>query len=73
MPPIFKALASILVWILWLSGLVMGASTFVMGIVSGNLYNTDEVAPMVYPVGFAVSLAFGVGAAVVMLIRKKLE
>lgn len=73
MPPIFKALASIMVWVLWLVGLVMGFSTFAMGIIRGDLYNTDGVTPMVYPVGFAVSLAFGIGAAVVMLIRKKLE
>jgi len=26
-----------------------------------------------YPISFAVALAFGIGSAVVMLIRKKLE
>ena len=72
MPQIFKALASIMVWILWLSGLVMGFSTLVLGIMAGHLFST-EVTPMSYLVGFAVALAYGIGAAVVMLIRKKLE
>ena len=63
MPPIFKALASIMVWILWLSGLVMGFSTFVLGIMAGHLFNPTEVMPMEYPASFAVALAFGIGAA----------
>ena len=73
MPQIFKALASIMVWILWLSGLVLGFGTMVMGIMAGHLFNPTEVMPMTYPITFAVALAFGIGAAVVMLIRKKLE
>jgi vacuolar-type H+-ATPase subunit I/STV1 len=72
MPSIFKALATIMAWILWICGLVMGFSTFIMGIVNGDLYGSEAV-PMVYPVGFAVALAYGIGAAVVMLLRKKME
>ena len=73
MPQIFKALASILVWVLWLAGMVMGLGTLAMGLMAGHLFNPAEAAPMSYAVHFAVSLAFGIGAAVVMLIRKKLE
>ena len=73
MPNIFKALASIMVWILWLSGLVMGFSTLALGTMGGDLFNPNAVMPMEYPVAFAVALAFGIGSAVVMLIRKKLE
>ena len=72
MPDIFKALATIMVWILWISGLVMGFSTLIKGIILGDLYGA-KATPMVYPAAFAVALAFGIGAAVVMLIRKKLE
>ena len=72
MPPIFKALASITAWILWIAGLVCGFSTFIMGIITGTLYGGGPV-PMSYWAGFAVALAYGVGAVVVMKLRKMLE
>ena len=55
MPPIFKALTTIMAWILWIFALVMGFSTLVMGIVSEELYNVDKIPPMAYPVLFAVA------------------
>ena len=70
---IFKALASIMVWILWLAGLVLGFGTMVMGIMAEDIFNPDVVMPTAYAISFAVALAYGVGAAVVMLIRKKME
>lgn len=77
MPQIFKALASILAWILWISGLVMGFSSLILGTARGHLFALNP-APM--PAGydsyvswFACALAFGVGAVVVMLLRKKME
>ena len=73
MPPIFKALATIMVWILWICALVMGFSTFVMGIISGDLYSTTKAPPMAYPALFAVAGFFGMIAAVIMLLRKKME
>jgi len=72
MPPIFKALASILVWVLWISGLVMGFSALIHGIILGDLYGS-QAAPVSYFAGFTVALAFGIGAVVVMLLRKKME
>jgi len=72
MPQIFKALATITAWILWISGFVMGFSTLAMGIISGSLYGT-EPTPMVFPVSFAVALAYGIGAVVVMRLRQKME
>ena len=72
MPPIFKALASIMAWILWIVAVVMGLSTFITGIISGSLYG-PESTPMVFPVSFAVSLAYGIGAVVVMRLRQKME
>jgi len=73
MPQIFKALASIMVWILWISGLVMGFSTFIVGTIAGDLFNAAKPVPMAYPAMFAVALAFGIGALVAMKIRKGLE
>ncbi len=73
MPDKFKALASILVWILWICGMVMGFSTLIIGIIAGDLFNPAQPTPMSYPALFAVALAYGVGAAVVMILRKKME
>ena len=72
MPDIFKALASITAWTMFIVFWVMGLSTFVMGLISGALYS-DQPAPLVLPVFFAVALANGVGAVVVMILRKKME
>ena len=71
MPQIFKALATILAWVLWISSLVTGLSTLLMGIIAGGLYSSQP--PMVIPVFFLVSVAHGVGAVVVMILRKKME
>ena len=73
MPDIFKALATIMAWILWIVSLVMGFSAFVVAIITGALYSTTQPMPMIFPVTWAVSLAFGIGAIVVMLLRKKME
>lgn len=72
MPPIFKALASILVWTMWIVAWVIGLSTLIMGIVRGDLFGPQPPV-MSYWAGFAVSLAWGVSAVVVMKIRKGLE
>ena len=71
MPPIFKALASITVWVLWIAGMVMGFSGFIKGIILGDLYG--GVTPMPYIAGFAVALAYAIGAVVVMILRQKME
>jgi len=72
-PPIFKALATVMAWILWIVALVMGFSAFVMGMITGALYSTTQPTPMIFPVTWAVALAYGIGAVVVMLLRKKME
>ncbi len=73
MPPIFKALATIMAWILWIFALVMGFSTLVMGIVSGDLYNVTKAPPMAYSALFAIAGLYAILAAVIMLIRKRME
>jgi uncharacterized membrane protein len=71
MPPIFKALATTSAWILWISGWVCGFSTFIVGIVNGDLYGAAP--PMRYAAYFAVAGFFGIIAVVIMLLRKKME
>ncbi|MFC1892720.1 hypothetical protein ACFLYR_01605 [Chloroflexota bacterium] len=67
-----KALATILVWVLWLSGMVMGFSTLIIGIIAGDLFNPGQLEPMVYPASFAASGFFGLVALYGMKIRKDL-
>lgn len=69
----FKGLATITVWVLWLSGMLMGFSIFILGIMAGDLYNTEVPMAMEYSAGFAVALAYGLGAVVVMVLRKKMD
>jgi uncharacterized membrane protein len=73
MPQIFKALATIMAWILWIFALVMGFSAFIMGIISGDLYNTTKAPHMAYAALFAIAGLYAIFAAVIMLIRKKME
>ena len=73
MPNIFKALASITVWVLWLAGLVMGFSTLIVGTMAGHLFIATVEAPISYAIFFAVALAYAVGAVVVMRLRQKME
>ncbi|MFC2042226.1 hypothetical protein ACFLTV_01840 [Chloroflexota bacterium] len=72
MPQIFKALATIAVWVLWISGMVMGFSAFIKGIILGQLYGGTQT-PMQYFAAFAVALAYVIGAVVVMILRKRME
>ncbi len=72
MPQIFKALASILVWTMWIVAWVIGLSTLMMGIVRGDLFGPQPPV-MSYWAGFAIALAYGIGAVVAMRLRKSLE
>lgn len=73
MPPIFKALATIMVWVLWIAALVYGISAFILGIINGTLYGTAEPAPITYAAHFAVAGFYAIAAAVIMILRKKME
>ena len=74
MPDIFKALATITAWVLFIIGWVMGLSTLIGGIIGGYLYSgTGEAPPLVYPIFFAVAISSFVLAVVVMILRKKME
>ncbi len=71
MPDIFKALATVGAWILFIVGMVMGFSGFIMGIVNGDLYGS-EILPMGYPAMFAVAGFYVLAAVVIMILRKKM-
>ena len=73
MPPIFKALATITVWILWICSLLMGFGAMIIGIIAGDLFNPTAVTPMVYPAIFAVAGFYAILAVVIMILRKKME
>ena len=73
MPDIFKALATIMAWILWIVSLVMGFSAFAMGIITGALYSTTQPTPMIFPITWAVAGFYAILAVVIMLLRKKME
>ena len=72
MPQVFKALASITAWVLFICGMVMGFSTFAMGVIHGDLFGAEELS-MGYPVSFAVAGFYAIAAVVVMVLRKKME
>jgi len=71
MPPIFKALATIMAWIMWIVALVMGFGTWIMCMVTQ--YGTTGAPPMYYPVTWAVAGFYAIAAVVIMILRKKME
>ena len=72
MPPIFKALATITAWVLFILSWTTGLSTLMSGIISGRLYG-PEPPPMVMLGFFALAFAYAIGAVVVMKLRQILE
>jgi len=72
MPDIFKALATITAWILWICGLATAIITLIAMGVREELFSSEALG-----LNDAVALALAAGmaflAVVVMLIRKKLE
>jgi hypothetical protein len=72
MPDIFKALATVGAWILFIAGMVMGFSSFIMGIINEDLFSSTTT-PMEYDVAFAVAALYVLAAVVVMILRKKME
>ena len=72
MPKGFKPLATIAVWVLWIVGMVMGFSAFINGLINRSLYGS-EPPPVVFPIVFAVALAYIIGAVVIMRLRQKME
>ena len=72
MPDIFKALATIMAWIMWGSALLLGFGHMVMGIARGTLFGSDT-PPMASAAIFAVAGFYAILAVVIMILRKKME
>ena len=70
--PIFKALASIIAWVLFIFAWIIGLSVYFHGIIIGDIYGTAPPSMSTWA-GSAVALGFGVGAVVVMRLRQKME
>jgi hypothetical protein len=71
MPDIFKALATITAWALFIVSWITGFSTILAAIMSRGLYGS-EAPSMVFPVLLLVALAQAVAAVGVMILRKKM-
>ena len=72
MPPIFKALASITAWILWICGEVMGFSAFIVGVINRDLW-ASVAPPIEYAAMFVAAGFYALAAVVIMILRKKME
>ena len=73
MPSYFKALATIMVGILWISSLVMGFGTLIIGTIAGDLFDPGQLLPMSYPATFVVAGFYAILALLAMKIWKGLE
>ena len=72
MPPIFKALATISVWTLWIASWIIGLGTLAMGIERGTLFGAEH-PPISAWIGFAIALVYQFLAVVTMKLRKMIE
>jgi len=72
MSPIFKTLASIGVWTLWISAWITGLGTLAMGLQRGTLFGA-ETPPMQAWIGVAVGLFTMFLAIVAIKLRKMIE
>ena len=73
MPPIFKALATITVWTLWIGGGAALVIPLVLGSISGHLFTMGVVPPLYYPIMFAFSATCGILAVCAMKLRQMLQ
>ena len=73
MPPIFKALATIAVWVLFIFGLLGAVGTFVMAIVGGKLFVPGVEPPLQFFMGEGLSAASLILSVCAMKLRQMLE
>jgi hypothetical protein len=74
MPNIFKALATIAVWTLWICAWIAFLFPFILGgITRGYLWNLNATPPDGYWISYAIAIGSSVSAGFWMLVRRKLE
>ncbi len=71
MPPIFKALATITAWILFVGACIMMLTSLIVGTVGGVLWQPD--IPLLYPIIWAIAGAYLVLGVCAMILRQKME
>ncbi len=69
MPGVFKALASITAWILFIGGLITLVSNLVMPALAGQLYAVGVTPPIEFFIGMALATATLISAVVAMKLR----
>jgi len=72
MPPIFKTLATITAWILWICGLLTALIILVCMAIRGDLFSTD-VMQMADIAALALAGGLTFLGVVVMRLRQKME
>ncbi len=73
MPQIFKALASITAWILFIGGLILLVSNLLMNALSGVLYVVGVTPPLEFFIGMGLATLTLISAVVAMKLRHSLE
>jgi len=73
MPPIFKALASITVWILFVFGCLLLVMPSVMGALGGIFFRPGVPPPLVLYVAYGLGVVSLILSVVCMKLRQMLE
>jgi len=73
MPPIFKALASIMAWVLFVSSLFLVATSLLFGTLGGDLFVVGRTPPIFYVLTWALATGMGILSVCVMRLRQKME
>ena len=73
MPQIFKALATVGVWGLYVAGWLAGVLNFIFGGIMKGYLTDAAKAPIGYWLAYMIALGSGLGSGAMMLVRKKLE
>jgi len=73
MPDIFKALATIMVWVMFVGSLFITATSLLFGILEGELFRVGVTPSIFYPIMWALAVAMGILSVCAMKLRKMLE
>jgi hypothetical protein len=74
MPKVYKILADIAIWTLWICAWIAFLFPFILGgFGKSYLWDMDANPPMGYWISYAIAVASSVAAGFWMLVRRKLE
>jgi hypothetical protein len=72
MPQIFKALATVTVWGVFVGAWLSAVITLIIGCVKGYIFGTAQ-PPMTYFASYVIAIGFAFAGGFLMIVRKKLE